>query len=237
MIRRRRPVRRRRRPPRPSRSPGRLAPADARHRGRPGDRVLADPLPGDANARGRCAAMLGVAGPSWSTWSLPPRCSASSRASSCTPARRSPGTARPARCAARCMGARRVRGPGRATPRRPSAVRPRRRLHPGAVPPPRRGRPDGRRGDAASCGCSCSRTRPPGARTYCSPQRGARQGAALRRVLARGAGPAALDARRARPAAADRGAPAHGPDRPDRRSWPRCCRWATRRTTATGPAR
>ena len=65
-------------------------------------------------------------------------------------------------------------------------------------------------------------------------QRGARQGAAVRRLLPRGADPAALDGRRARPAAAAGGA------RPPVRSTspgssPRCCRWATRPTTATAP--
>ena len=53
-----------------------------------------------------------------------------------------------------------------------------------------------------ACGCSCSRTPPTGAPHPLLAQRGARQGAALRRLLPRRADPAALDGRRARPAAA-----------------------------------
>ena len=69
-------------------------------------------------------------------------------------------------------------------------------------------------------------------------QRGARQGAPVRRLRPRRADPAALDGRRARPAAAARGPlsrPAVRSTSPG--SSPRCCRWATRPTTATGPAR
>ena len=72
-----------------------------------------------------------------------------------------------------------------------------------AVPPPPRRRPDGRRRHAEHVDVRARgpRDRAPHALLA---QRGARQGAALRRLLARGADPAALDARRARPAAAGR---------------------------------
>ena len=67
-------------------------------------------------------------------------------------------------------------------------------------------------------------------------QRGPRQGAAVRRLRARGAHPAALDARRARPAAAARRSAADRAPSTSPGSSPRCCRWATRPTTATAPA-
>ena len=80
----------------------------------------------------------------------------------------------------------------------------------------------------------------PGARRHrvVLAQRGPRQGAAVRRLRARGRRAAALDVRRARPAAADGGPRARERRRStSRRSPPRCCRWATRGTTATGPGR
>ena len=80
--------------------PGRLAPADAGHRGRPGRRGRRPAPRGRqrAGAGARCSAVpahagrrrAGVRG-----------CSGWSGDSSCTPARRSTGTAPPARCAAR----------------------------------------------------------------------------------------------------------------------------------------
>ena len=77
---------------------------------------------------------------------------------------------------------------------------------------------------------------PPAAAVLCSLNEG------LGKVLRYGAygpdvlDPAALDGRRARPAAAGRGT--RGPGRSTSPgSSPRCCRWATRPTTATGPAR
>ena len=63
--------------------------------------------------------------------------------------------------AGRADGRRRARGAGRRPRAGGRAVR-RRRLDVRAVPPPRRGRPDGGRGRRRACGCSCSRTRPPG---------------------------------------------------------------------------
>ncbi len=61
--------------------------------------VATDPLRADANARA-LAAVLGVQATLVDV-RPPPRCSVSSPASSCTPDRRSRGTAPPARCAAR----------------------------------------------------------------------------------------------------------------------------------------
>ena len=103
--------------------------------------------------------------------------------------------------ARRADGRRRPRGPGRRPRGRRRAVRVRHVGLPRAVPPPRRRRPDGRRGhpvdvDVGAGGPATGR------RTLLLPQRGARQGAALRRLRPRGADPAALDGRRARPAAA-----------------------------------
>ena len=96
-------------------------------------------------------------------------------------------------------------------------------------------RTDGRASSRRACGCSCSRTRATGRRTYCSLNEGLgkvlRYGAYGPEVLTRlrwmrdVLGPL-LQRRRAR--------------RPSRStspgSSPRCCRWATRPTTATGPA-
>ena len=62
--------------------------------------VLADPLRRDANAQA-LAAMLGVQADARRRRPRRPSCSGSSPASSCTPARRSPGTAPPDRSAAR----------------------------------------------------------------------------------------------------------------------------------------
>ena len=70
--------------------PGRLAPADGRHRGRPRDggrRPAAGARPTSARSP-RCS----TSPPPWSTSRRPRRCSGCSAASSCTPARRSPGT-------------------------------------------------------------------------------------------------------------------------------------------------
>ena len=69
------------------------------------------------------------------------------------------------------------------------------------------------------------------------PQRGARQGAALRRLRPRGHRPAALDELGARADAPAGRAHARPVRSTSRRSSPRCCRWATRATTATAPAR
>ena len=73
-----------------------------------------------------------------------------------------------------------------------------------AVPPPRAPSARWPAWSPRRCGCSCSRTPPPGARTYCSLNEGLgkvlRYGAYAPEVL----DPAALDARRARPAAAGR---------------------------------
>ena len=94
--------------------------------------------------------------------------------------------------------------------------------------------PDGRRRQPVDVGLRAARR---GARRHVVvlAQRGPRQGAALRRLRPRGDRPAALDDRRARPAAAAGRARAPGRST-SRRSSPRCCRWATRATTATAPA-
>ena len=108
---------------------------------------------------------------------------------------------------------------------------------PRALPPPRRRRPDGRRGHARACGCSCSRTPPPARRTHCTLNEG------LGKVLRYGAySPEVLTRLRwmgdvlgpllQRPSG--RGATAGRSTSP--RSSARCCRWATRPTTATAPA-
>ena len=68
------------------------------------------------------------------------------------------------------------------------------------------------------------------------PQRGLRQGAALRRLQPRGARQAALDERRDG-AAARRRARARRTASTCAPCWPRRCTWATRGTTATRPAR
>ena len=110
----------------------------------------------------------------------------------------------------------------------------RRRVHARALPPPRRRRPDGRRGHPVDVDVRAARR---GARptTYCSLNEG------LGKVLRYGAyGPEVIDRLRwmrdvlgpsaqARPR--DAGRSTSG------RSSPRCCRWATRATTATAPAR
>ncbi|WP_278255383.1 hypothetical protein [Nocardioides convexus] len=82
------------------------------------------------------------------------------------------------------------------------------------MPPPQRGRPDGRRRVAVDVDV---RARGPGDRQahLLLAQRGSRQGAAVRRLRARGAGAAALDARRPGPAAG-RGGHRRGAGRRDR---------------------
>ena len=137
--------------------------------------------------------------------------------------------------ARRAHGRRRAGGPRRRPRGRRRALRVRQQRQPGAVPPPQRGRPDGRRRHAVDVDVG---PRGPGDRQadVLLAQRGPRQGAALRRVRPRGAHPAALDGRRARAAAPGRG-PRHRRGRPTSpASSPRCCRWATRPTTATAPA-
>ena len=109
------------------------------------------------------------------------------------------------------------------------------RLEP--VPPPPHRRADGGRGQPVDVDVRAAR---PGARRHrvVLAQRGPGQGAAVRRLRARGHRAAALDVRRARPAAADGRAVARRAGRStSRRSPRRCCRWATRATTATAPAR
>ena len=110
-----------------------------------------------------------------------------------------------------------------------------RRRTPRLVPPPRDGRPDGRSGQPVDVDVRAAR---PGARRHgvVLAERGPRQGAALRRLRAGGRRAAAVDGRRARAAAADR-ACAGTVRSTSRRSPRRCCRWATRATTATGRAR
>ena len=138
--------------------------------------------------------------------------------------------------ARRADGRRRPRGPRRRPRGRRRALRVRQLRQPRAVPPPQRRRPDGRRRDAVhvDVGPRGPRDRAP---DVLLPQRGPRQGAAIRRLRPGGAHPAALDGRRARPSAAGRRARhrARRPTSPG--SSRRCCRWATRRTTATAPAR
>ena len=127
-----------------------------------------------------------------------------------------------------------VRGAGRQP--RGGRARARPRLgHPRPVPPPPRRGPDGRRDLAVDVDVRAPR---PGARRQglLLAERGARQGAALRRLRPRGDRAAALDGGGARPGAAA-GGPRHTDRSTSRRSSPRCCRWATRGTTATGPAR
>ena len=105
-----------------------------------------------------------------------------------------------------------------------------------AVPPPLHGRPDGRGGHAVdvAVGARGRRQRPP---YVLLAQRGARQGAALRRLRARRAHPAALAGRRARARCCRRVRCARPGRSTSPGSSPRCSRWATRRTTATAPAR
>ena len=94
--------------------------------------------------------------------------------------------------------------------------------------------PDGRRRHAEHVDVRARGPRDRGAHPL-HAQRGARQGPPLRRLLPRGARPAALDGRRARPAAAA-GRPGRASRSTSPRSSARCCRWATRPTTATAPA-
>ena len=102
-----------------------------------------------------------------------------------------------------------------------------------AVPPPRRGRPDGRGGLAVDVGV---RAGGPGdrRRAYCSLNEGLgkvlRYGAYSAEVLERLRWMSACSARCCRPRCAGT-ARSTSP-----RSSPRWCRWATRRTTGTGPA-
>ena len=195
-----RPARRRRRGPGRARDPRRLASADARHAGRP-RRGRHRPAPrrrqrarpgrdarraGDAGRRG---AGLGGARP---------------RARR-VPARRTADRLgpRPRTAARRADGRRCPGGAGRRPGGRGRAVRVRHLGVPRTLPPPRRGRPDGRRGHAldVDVGAGGPRDRP----SYgVHAQRGPRQGAALRRLLPRGDRAAALDGRRAGAAAAER---------------------------------
>ena len=103
----------------------------------------------------------------------------------CTPARRSSGRTCPARCAARSSAPRCYEGladdPATAERRRG-----RRRLRVRAVPRARRGRPDGRRGQRLDADVR-GRERHPRQPRVLHVQRGARQGAALRRQRRRGA--------------------------------------------------
>ena len=103
-----------------------------------------------------------------------------------------------------------------------------------AVPRPRRRGPDGGRGVTLDVGVGAGRrhARQP---QLVHPQRGAGQGAALRGVRARGHRAAALDGRGARPRPAPPGCGRSGQSTSGRSS-ARWCRWATRATTATGPA-
>ena len=107
---------------------------------------------------------------------------------------------------------------------------------PRAVPPPRARSARWPAWSPRPCGCSCSRTRPPGRRTYCSLNEG------LGKVLRYGAyGPEVLERLRwmsavLGPLLRDRGA-RDAARSTSPASSPRCCRWATRPTTATAPAR
>ena len=194
-----RPVRRRDREPGRGGRPGDLAAADGRHRSRPRDgchrpAARRRQRPG----AGRRARRAGDAGrrpsrlrrPRPPARPVPPRRTADRVGHRLRPA---PG---------RADGRRRARGAGRRPRAGGRAVR-RRRLDVRAVPPPRRGRPDG------GCGVAehvAVRARGPGHRApyVLLAERGPRQGAPVRRVRARGARPAALDVRGARAAAADR---------------------------------
>ena len=146
---------------------------------------------------GRTCARPAKSGPRWTT------------ACSSTPGRRSSGSGCAARCRARSS-ARSCSKAGRTTrPARAHAGRERR----GAVralPPLRRGRPDGRAGLAFDAHVRGAQRRG-GQPGLFVAQRGDGQGAALRRVRARSAGAPALDVRRARPDSAD------GHSRPGRR--------------------
>ena len=90
----------------PRRSPcghhGRLAPADGGHRGR-ASRRAGRPPPGRGQRAGRASGCSRPA-PSWSTCCPPGTRWGCGRATSCTPARRSTGPARRARCGARSSG-------------------------------------------------------------------------------------------------------------------------------------
>ncbi len=227
-----RPARRRRRGPGRARDPGRLASADAGHAGRSGrGRHRPAPRRRQRARPGRDARRAGDAGRRRTGLG-----GARPRARR-VPARRTADRLgpRPRTAARRADGRRGSRGAGRRPGGGGRAVRVRHLGLPRTLPSPRRGRPDGRRGHPLDVDVGAGGpARPAGVRLH--PQRGARQGAALRRLLHRGARPAALDGRRARAAAAGR-RPASTGRSTSPGSSPRCCRWATRPTTATGPAR
>ena len=197
--------------------------------------VAADPLRADANARA-LARDARRAGDARRRRPGLARCSASSPASSCTPARRSPGTAPPARSAGALMGGAALEGlvddPEDAVALFEAGTARLAR----AVPPPRARSARWPAWSPRACGCSCSRTPPPGARTHCSLNEGLgkvlRYGAYSPEVLTRlrwmgdVLGPLLQTRRRA----------AAGPVDVTGDPRPRCCRWATRPTTATAPA-
>ena len=123
---------------------------------------------------------------------------------SCTPGRRSTWERASGPAARRADRRRRARGAGRRPARRPSSCTRAARVKLGPCHHRRDGRADGRRRHRRRCGCSCSRTRPPARRAYCTLNEG------LGKVLRYGAyGPEVLDrlrwmAARARARAAGR---------------------------------
>ena len=207
--RRRRPARRRRRGPGRRRHPRRLAPADARHRGRPGHRRRRPAAPRRQRAARspRCSASP----PTWSTSRPASEVLGLERGQflHAGPPIEWDRASGPLRGA--LMGGAALEGlvddPEDAVALFESGTS----VSPRAVPPPRRGRPDGRRRHAVDVDV---RARGPGDRAAYAllAQRGARQGAALRRLRPRGARPgcagwATCSARCCRPPCAARPRP------------------------------
>ena len=214
--------------------PGRLAPADARHRGRPRRPWRPTRCARTANERALAADARRHRDPGRRR-ARRPRCSGCEprRVPARRPADRLGARLRPA--ARRADGRRRARGPGR----RPRGRRPRSSSPAPASPSsPATTAPPSARWPAWSrrrCGCSCWRTPPPaGVPTARSTRASARCCATAPtaprcstrlRWMGDVLGPLlqqAVPRDRARSTS-----PA---------SSPRCCRWATRPTTATGPA-
>ena len=133
--------------------------------------VATDPLPrrrqrprarGDARASRRRS----------STWPRPRRCSGSSAGSSCTPARRSRWDRAPGPLRGALMGGAALEGlvddPEDAVALFESGTS----VSPRAVPPPRRGRPDGRRGHPVDVDVGAGGPARPGGGRYCSLNEG-----------------------------------------------------------------
>ena len=185
------------------------------------------------------AAMLGVAGRPSSTWPRRARCSASSRASSCTPGRRSTGTGPAGPLRGRADGRRCARGPRR---------RPRGRRRACSRPAPRSSSSPATTGARSARWPAWSspsmwmcvledpahRRRARTARSTRASARCCGTAPTVPRCSSGWRGCATCSGRCCRPPSARA---ADGPVDVTGILDARCCRWATRPTTATAPAR